>query len=98
MKGTLRLYEQLVEFWFDAAHSLRGYEGTCARLHGHGYRVQVALRGDRLDDAGMLMDFRQVKAVCREVIDRLDHVYLNEVVTIWETPTSAVTYAPEATR
>lgn len=132
VKGTHGLYEQIVEFRFDAAHSLRGYEGACARLHGHSYRVQVSLQGDRLDEVGMLMDFRRLKAVCREVIDKFDHVYLNEVppfdrmnptceniarhlygelsqaladapvcvayVTIWETPTSAVTYAPEATK
>ena len=130
MRGDRGLFEQTVEFQFDAAHSLRGYEGKCARLHGHTYRVQVALEGRELDPIGMLLDFRRVKDACRGIIEGLDHTCVNEVppfdrlnptcenlawhlyerfsealadervsvrhVTVWETPTSAVTYRPEA--
>ncbi|NTW68181.1 MAG: 6-carboxytetrahydropterin synthase, partial [Nitrospirae bacterium] len=37
------------------------------------------LAGDRLDEAGVLMDFGVIKARLREIIGRLDHQFLNEL-------------------
>ncbi len=52
----------------------------CARLHGHSYRVRIYLRSTSLDPAvGWLMDFAGVKAVCKPLIERLDHQYLNDI-------------------
>ncbi|MFW6163967.1 MAG: 6-pyruvoyl trahydropterin synthase family protein, partial [Planctomycetota bacterium] len=46
---------------FAAAHRLREYDGNCERLHGHNWRVDVVLRGEALDDLGMVNDFREAK-------------------------------------
>jgi len=73
------MYELQVEVSFDAAHCLRGYQGACARLHGHTYRVQVTLRGPDLAPSGMLVDFRDVKRALHEIAERYDHRFLNEV-------------------
>lgn len=73
------MYELQVEVSFDAAHCLRDYQGPCARLHGHTYRVQVTLRGPELAPSGMLVDFRDVKRALGEIVERLDHRFLNEV-------------------
>ena len=73
------MYEVCVEQTFAAAHALRNYKGACENLHGHNFRVQVTLEGDRLDDAGMLVDFIDVKSLMRQVMARLDHHNLNEV-------------------
>lgn len=64
---------------FCAAHHLRDYDGKCANLHGHNYRVEITVAGERLDETGMLIDFAVLKAVCDEVLDRFDHAYLNEL-------------------
>jgi 6-pyruvoyltetrahydropterin/6-carboxytetrahydropterin synthase len=120
------MFEVLIEDTFDAAHCLRGYPGNCERLHGHTYRVQVFVRSKSLDDQGMSVDFRKVKAELVSILMVLDHQYLNDLpafreanpsaeniakfvhdgmsagfpglvhrVTVWETPTSAVTYVPD---
>jgi 6-pyruvoyltetrahydropterin/6-carboxytetrahydropterin synthase len=73
------VYELTVAGSFAAAHRLRGYRGDCEKLHGHNWRVEVCLAAGRLDELGMVVDFREVKAVLGEVLDRLDHGYLNEV-------------------
>ena len=73
------MYEVSVEQTFAAAHALRHYKGACENLHGHNFKVEVTLAGDRLDQAGMLVDFLDVKALMREVMGRLDHQNLNEV-------------------
>jgi 6-pyruvoyltetrahydropterin/6-carboxytetrahydropterin synthase len=73
------MFEIQVEASFDAAHCLRDYQGACARVHGHTYRVQVLLRGNELSPVGLLVDFRDVKARLRVSIEKLDHHFINEV-------------------
>ena len=79
------------EFRFEAAHRLPNVpEGhKCARLHGHSFRVEVHVRGDVDPTLGWVMDFAEIKAACRPVIDQLDHYYLNEIEGL-ENPTSEV--------
>ena len=77
-QGHVTMYELSVERTFAAAHHLMGYDGPCARLHGHNYRVQIGVAGSKLDEHGMLMDFGQLKSVCDEVIGELDHTDLNQ--------------------
>ena len=64
---------------FAAAHSLRDYQGECQRLHGHNWKVEVEICARELDKAGMGIDFKEIKTVSREVVNRLDHQYLNEI-------------------
>ncbi len=46
---------------FAAAHNLRNYHGKCENLHGHNYKVRIALTGEELDLTGLLYDFVQLK-------------------------------------
>ena len=64
---------------FSAAHRLENFYGKCESLHGHNWKVEVFLLGDRLDEAGLVKDFGVVKAKAREVLAELDHKYLNEL-------------------
>lgn len=73
------VFELVVETDFSAAHNLREYKGQCERLHGHNWKVQVVLKAEKLDKLGMVMDFRDAKRVIGEIINRFDHVYLNEL-------------------
>jgi 6-pyruvoyltetrahydropterin/6-carboxytetrahydropterin synthase len=41
--------------------------------------VRITLCGEALDQAGLLLDFRDLKQVMRPVIDRLDHQMLNDL-------------------
>jgi 6-pyruvoyltetrahydropterin/6-carboxytetrahydropterin synthase len=41
--------------------------------------VRIRLCGEALDQAGLLLDFRDLKQVMRPVIDRLDHQMLNDL-------------------
>ncbi len=73
------MFEITVAETFAAAHFLRGYRGKCENLHGHNYKVEVTLAGERLDACGLLVDFLEVKRLLRAAIERLDHCLLNEV-------------------
>ncbi len=78
---TLRrsTYEVKIISDFAAAHNLRNFRGKCENLHGHNWKVEVVLRGDRLDESGMLVDFGEVKLVTRDILAELDHQYLNDL-------------------
>lgn len=73
------MFEVTVEREFSSGHYLRNYKGKCENPHGHNYKVRITLRGEALDQAGLLLDFRDLKQVMRPVIDRLDHQMLNDL-------------------
>ena len=73
------MYELMVESKFAAAHQLRGYQGKCERLHGHNWRVTIAVTAERLDEAGLAIDFHELKKSLREVLDQLDHTFINDI-------------------
>lgn len=65
---------------FAAAHSLREYPGACQRLHGHNWKIETEVSATQVNELGMVMDFKEIKRAVREVTDRLDHQYLNDLV------------------
>jgi 6-pyruvoyltetrahydropterin/6-carboxytetrahydropterin synthase len=73
------MYELIVESEFAAAHQLREYQGSCERLHGHNYRVELAVEGEKLASNGLLADFRSLKQILSDSVDRFDHFFLNEL-------------------
>jgi len=73
------MYEVTVQETFAAAHFLRGYEGNCNSIHGHNFRVVVTVEGERLNELGLLVDFRELKGLLRQVTEAVDHKNLNEV-------------------
>ncbi len=64
---------------FSAAHSLREYGGNCENLHGHNWLVELKCQSDEVDKLGMVIDFRVLKTALKEVIDSLDHSFLNDL-------------------
>ncbi len=83
------MYYVRAEDTFSAAHYLKNYHGKCERLHGHNYRVRVTVRGEKLDEGGMLLDFTVLKKKLKEVLSTYDHMNLNEVEDFSKTDPSA---------
>ncbi len=73
------MYDLMIRGHFDAAHALHGYPGECCNLHGHTWDVEVIVRGSKLDEVGIVYDFKTLKSDLAAVLDPLDHVYLNDV-------------------
>lgn len=73
------MYKIKVEGFFSAAHNLRGYKGKCEELHGHNWRVEVAVSSNALDQTGLLMDFKALKKHLNSCLEKLDHKYLNRL-------------------
>jgi 6-pyruvoyltetrahydropterin/6-carboxytetrahydropterin synthase len=73
------MFEVSVEQTFAAGHALRNYKGRCENVHGHNFRVEAVMEGERLDETGLLVDFIDVKNLMGKIIERLDHVFLNDI-------------------
>lgn len=73
------MFELRVEHTFPAGHALRGYDGKCANVHGHNYRVQALVRGPRLNSIGLLIDFGDLKKALRAICEEMDHQFLNDL-------------------
>lgn len=67
---------------FDSAHFLSGYEGKCANIHGHCWKIEVSVKGDSLQQTGtkrgMLIDFGDLKNIVRGIADSFDHALIFE--------------------
>ena len=72
------MYYARVEADFSAAHFLSHYRGKCEKLHGHNYKVRLWVRGESLDEGGMLADFSLLKKALKDAIAPLDHSNLND--------------------
>jgi len=73
------VFELSVRARFSAAHHLVGYAGACASPHGHNWDIEVFVRGQKLGENGILVDFKRIKAAVNEAAQELDHRYLNDV-------------------
>jgi 6-pyruvoyltetrahydropterin/6-carboxytetrahydropterin synthase len=73
------MYEIGVVDQFEAAHHLEGNFGPASRTHGHTYKVELAVRGDRLRDDGTLYDIGQLSQALREELAKLHYRDLTEL-------------------
>ncbi len=73
------VYEINVSSHFDGAHRLYDYDGKCARVHGHSWKVDVRLMSDSLNEQGMVCDFHDLKKILHDVVDDYDHILINDV-------------------
>lgn len=84
------MYELKVITHFAAAHQLKMVARKCENLHGHNWKIEVVLAGRKLNDAGVLMDFGEIKSYVSEMIKTLDHKFLNELPPFYaENPPSS---------
>ena len=80
-------------FSFEAAHHLVGYDGACANVHGHSYKLEVTASGNidvvsnqSIASNCMVIDFKSLKEIVKKnIISTHDHADLN---TLYSNPTA----------
>jgi 6-pyruvoyltetrahydropterin/6-carboxytetrahydropterin synthase len=73
------MYEVGIVTAFEAAHRLQGDFGPAQRLHGHTYRVEIGVQGERLKDDGTLCDIALLQEVAAELMGELHYRNLDEL-------------------
>ena len=87
------MYEIYVATQFEAAHRLVGDFGPATRTHGHTYRMEVIVRGERLSDEGTLYDIGELRANVEELAASLNYRDLDDVPGLSGSNTTAETVA-----
>jgi 6-pyruvoyltetrahydropterin/6-carboxytetrahydropterin synthase len=82
------MFELKILTSFAAAHQLTMVAKQCENLHGHNWKVEVCVTGERLNPAGVLIDFGELKTYVSEIILEMDHKYLNELPYFDNAPSS----------
>lgn len=72
MSWTLKVRDK-----FQAAHFLKNYKGKCEKIHGHTFMVEVNIRVHSLTEAGIGIDFTEIKERLHELLP--DHTLLNDI-------------------
>jgi len=73
------MFELRVVTRFAAAHRLTMVGAKCENLHGHNWKIEVYVQGQSIDKGGVLVDFGVIKRHVRELMETLDHKFLNEL-------------------
>ncbi len=73
------MYEIGITAQFEAAHRLVGDFGPATRLHGHTYRLDVIIRGERINEAGILFDIARLQVLVDTLTDALHYRDLADV-------------------
>lgn len=82
------MFELKVVTHFAAAHQLTMVAKQCENLHGHNWKVEVIVAGDKLNQAGVLIDFGELKVHVKKIIKELDHKFLNVLEYVNGPPSS----------
>ena len=83
------MYELKVVTKFAAAHQLTMVGAKCENMHGHNWKVEVCVTGEKVDKGGVVIDFGVIKKHVREIMSQLDHKYLNELEFFQQSPPSS---------
>lgn len=79
---------------FDSAHFLSGYDGKCANLHGHRWKIEVTAAKEDLHSygqcRGMVIDFGDLKKTVRKIAEEFDHALIYEEGTLKKTTEAAL--------
>ena len=76
MQSSFRVQVSKDYLVFASAHfiTFRGHQ--CESLHGHNYRVGVAVEGDVDAECLFVLDFSVLKHIMRQLVDEIDHKVL----------------------
>lgn len=68
------------QFKIDAAHSLPGYNGKCAMVHGHTWRITIGVEGLIFLATGMVIDLNYLTTLFKPIEAQLDHTVINNTI------------------
>lgn len=82
------MYEITVHKTFSAAHTL-DIGGEREQLHGHNFRVEATVASEGLNADGLVLDFRVLKGWLEDILEELDHTFLNDLAPFRDTGPTA---------
>jgi 6-pyruvoyltetrahydropterin/6-carboxytetrahydropterin synthase len=76
VQSTFRVQVSKDYLVFASAHFITFKGHQCETLHGHNYRVGVAVEGTLDSETLFVLDFSVLKQIARQLVDKIDHKVL----------------------
>lgn len=76
MQSNFRVQVSKDYLVFASAHFITFKGHQCEALHGHNYRVGVAVEGSVDNECLFVLDFSVLKQITRQLVDTIDHKVL----------------------
>ena len=76
MQSNFRVQVSKDYLVFASAHFITFKGHQCETLHGHNYRVGVAVEGSLDSETLFVLDFSVLKQITRQLVDQIDHKVL----------------------
>ena len=73
------MYTISVETSFGASHQLTLADGTKEPLHHHKWAITTQVGSEKLNNMGLVMDFRRLKTIVEEVLAEFASVPLDKI-------------------
>ncbi len=71
------MYYLKSKYTISSAHILNlDYDSPCKNLHGHNWEITVYCKSNKLDENGMIIDFKRIK----NIVHNLDHQLINNFI------------------
>jgi len=77
-------------YTIEAAHRAFHCGDAGLRLHGHTFRIEIAVEGEMAPDAAWLMDYGEISSAFAPLRARLDHANLNDLEGLEDAPLPAI--------
>jgi len=84
------MYELKIIKHFAAAHQLTLENSKCENLHGHNWKVELYVKGKEIDENNLLIDFSILKQLLEQILNDLDHTFLNKIDYFNNSPSSEI--------
>lgn len=72
-KEKIHMYSVRKIFRIPIGHRLMKHEGLCKNIHGHNLKIEVQLSCDRLNENDMIIDFKDLKSIVNNILEKFDH-------------------------
>ena len=73
------MYTLAVDRIISMAHQLNNYQGPCARIHGHKWKLRVEVNAQTLNKIGIAIDFIDLEKWLWEIVEPFDHNLINRI-------------------
>ena len=73
------MYTLSVEKMISSAHQLNKYEGPCAHIHGHNWKIKVFVQSESLEKSGIALDFSDLDQLLLQIVEPFDHQLINTI-------------------
>ncbi len=73
------MFQIVEEFQITTSHITADSKGEATKIHGHKWHIKVYADAIKLNKFGKIEEFKDFRKNVQNILDKIDHQYLNEI-------------------